>query len=207
MPSAIYIAYAAAAFAGAALVAPQLARLLLSRREQPLSPIKPLARLALAALSTAGACGMLWEHDALATALLLAGLIIMEALVICDIRARILPWEGCLMLGVLGVLLRLLDGGLLTSIALAALVFAALFGSSVLVSHGKSRALGWGDLRLIPALVLIGGPAGTICGGLACAVAACAHALVCLVAQRGSASDAFPLGPSLLVWFLVVALC
>lgn len=207
MSYATYIGFAAAAIAGAALAAPWLARLLLARRGYPLSPIKPFARLALAVLSAAAACGMLWRHDALVTVLLLAGLIIMEALVICDMRARILPWEGCIALAILGMLLRLLDGELPATIALAVLVFAVLFGSSALVSHGKSRALGWGDLRLIPALVLIGGPAGAIYGGLACSVAACAHALVCLAAQRGSASDAFPLGPSLFVWFLVAALC
>jgi Flp pilus assembly protein protease CpaA len=150
---------------------------------------------------------MLWKHGTLATALLLTGLIIMEALVICDIRARILPWEGCLALVILGALLRLLDGDLLASTALAVLIFAMLFGSSALVSRGESRALGWGDLRLIPALVLIGGPVGTLYGGLTCAVAACVHALICLVARKASAAGAFPLGPSLLVWFLVAALC
>lgn len=135
------------------------------------------------------------------------GFVLMETVLICDLEARIIPWELCL--GALAFGLPFCysiwgSSGVLSSAALAALVLACLFLCNMASAHMRSSpAIGAGDLRLIPALCLFGGFQGSMLGMLACSMAMGIFAVLVLALKWATPRSGIPMAPGLMLWFVI----
>ena len=116
----------------------------------------------------------------------------MLAALACDVRARILPWELCLAMLVLGCAYSLLvrePAELLMALSLAAALDTALVLLRLIAGHmGLSEPVGEGDLRFMPGLFALCGFAGSVRGALACSLVMGAWAFAVLarkLLQRG----------------------
>ena len=120
----------------------------------------------------------------------------MGVALLCDLVARIIPWEvsaALLVLGTVFVLAQTLAGG-------AAVMN---WGARRL---GKPQPLGSGDVRLLPALCLFSGFQGSFAGMFACSLAMGAAAIAILL--RHKAIDAHvPMMPGFVVWYCVGLFC
>ena len=116
----------------------------------------------------------------------------MLAALACDVRARILPWELCLAMLVLGCAYSLLvrePAELLMALALAAALNTVLVLLRLIAGNmGLSEPVGEGDLRFMPGLFALCGFAGSVRGALACSLVMGAWAFAVLarkLLQRG----------------------
>lgn len=140
------------------------------------------------------------------------GLACMQATVLCDLRAHIIPWELSLSACVFGALFSLVEYGaseLALSLGLA-LCALGVFETARLLArrYGRPEPIGAGDLRLLPALFLFCGCAGSTCGAFAASVVMGLWAAVALVRHRSrEAPQALPMAPGLGIWFLVGTAC
>lgn len=129
---------------------------------------------------------------------------------LCDLVARIIPWEASAALLVLGASFVLVQTGGVLPLELLALA-GTLVGGAVLMNWaarrlGKSQPLGSGDVRLLPALCLFSGFQGSFAGMFACSLVMSAAAIAVLV--RRKAFDAqVPMMPGFVVWYCVGLLC
>lgn len=93
---------------------------------------------------------------------------------VCDVRARILPWELCAALLVFGSAYCLLEHGgaeLACALMLALACIAALACSRALAARlGRPCPIGAGDMRIAPGLIAACGLAGSVLGACACAL-------------------------------------
>lgn len=148
--------------------------------------------------------------DSLPSLLVLIGFALMEAACICDLRARIIPWELCLAaLGLAVAYCLVRDGisGLLCSILLALVLLMMLACCNIASRHlHSSTAIGLGDLRLIPALCLFGGLEGSLLGMFACALLMGCYAILVLAMKWATPHSGVPLAPGLTVWFAIGSL-
>lgn len=218
-------AFALAAFGLGWLGVPELARVLLERRKNykvsnsgallypgaattmprpfaaPLWAERLLSGLALACMAAV----YLLFMQPLPCSLALFGFALVETACICDIKARIIPWETCFALLGLAVPFRLAMGnvsGLLQSICLALAVLLALVTCNVVSRRlHSSTAIGLGDLRLIPALCLFGGLDGSFLGIFACTLFMGCYAILALAMKWATPKSGIPLAPGLALWF------
>lgn len=197
---------AVAAVLGACGV-PELARLLLTQRLGP-QPAQTVRGRLLCALPLAIAAALSRAHLEPAPGLFaVLGLAFMEAVLLCDLRERIIPWELCAGMLACALFFQLAAGAgseLLASALFALVLVAALSLCNIASRHlSEPAAIGAGDLRLIPALCIFGGIQGSFLGMLACAVLMGAWALVLLFMRRTTPRSKIPLAPGLTLWFVV----
>lgn len=206
---------------------PELARLLLERRKKyrlsdsgailyPSSSTtmpRPFAAPLIACRFLCGtglACmaALCWNFmEPLPCSLALSGFALMETACVCDLKARIIPWELCLVMLMLAIPFRLATGSveeLVASVALA-LLLLFLFEACNLVSRRlhSSTAIGLGDLRMIPALCMFGGLEGTLVGMFSCSALMGAYAVLALAMKWATPRSGIPFAPGLAVWFVV----
>lgn len=226
----ICLAFVFFAFALGWLGVPELARLLLERRHDyrlsdsgallypasstsmprlcmaPLQAERFFSALALACMAII--CGNCL--DPLPSSLVLLGFALMEVACICDLRARIIPWELCLAaLGLAVPYCLARDGvsGLLCSILLAVALLVALACCNVVSRRlHSSTAIGIGDLRLMPALCLFGGLEGSLLGMFSCALLMGGYAILALAMKWATPQSGVPLAPGLALWFALGSL-
>ena len=139
-----------------------------------------------------------------AVALAICG-VVMATVVVCDLRARIIPLEACVLVALAGVVAQLTMGGI--SALVAGALFAALVGAGCLLANrlacGRTLPVGRGDVRCMAALSLASGPAAPV-GLFACYVCAAACSLAGLVAGKLTLKSGFPMAPFLAVWLVAV---
>lgn len=140
-----------------------------------------------------------------AVALAICG-VTMVVVVVCDLRARIIPLEACAVVALMGVVAQLALGGV--SALVTGGVVAALVGAGCLLANhlarGRTLPVGRGDVRCMAALSLASGPAAPV-GLFACYVCAAACSLAGIAAGKLTLKSGFPMAPFLAVW-LVAAL-
>lgn len=130
--------------------------------------------------------------------------------VVCDMRARLIPIELCLIVAIAGLAFRF-DlfgaGGVATAVLAGAAVAILCAAANGLLGRGArgARPVGLGDVRMMFALALMCGPRGSMIGALACYGSAMAVSLVLLAARKRKLSDALPMAPFLALWAAVGA--
>ena len=134
----------------------------------------------------------------------------MGVAMLCDLVARIIPWEVSAALLVLGTVFVLAQTGGVLPLELPALAGALVGGAAVMNwgarRLGKPQPLGSGDVRLLPALCLFSGFQGSFTGMFACSLAMGAAAIAILL--RHKAIDAHvPMMPGFVVWYCVGLFC
>lgn len=165
----------------------------------------PAHRAALAAscaLACTASCALWAWPVALAAATCACA---MAVGIVCDLRARMLPWECCAAIAVLGGAFQLMAGGwqgLATGAVLALAVCAACSFANRWSERRGVRAIGYGDVRCMAALSVAAGPA-TFAGMAACYLAAAAFSCAGMAAGRLKRSDGVPMAPFLALWLVV----
>lgn len=138
--------------------------------------------------------------------LAILGLATAETACICDIREKIIPWECCLAMLILGIGFRLSLGPpseLIAAFALAVLLAALLSACNFISARLHStQAIGAGDLRLIPALCCFGGVQGSLMGMFACASVMGVVATLALALKWATPRTGIPLAPGLALWLV-----
>lgn len=143
-------------------------------------------------------------------ALLLAAAAFATALaVVCDLRARVIPWECCALVAGAGAVFQLLVfgwRGFLGAVCTAAVVYVVCRVVNRLLGGGGQmegqEAVGGGDVRLMMALsILCGAATGT--AALACFAVAALVAIAGLVLKKLQPKTGMPLAPFLAVWMFV----
>ncbi len=177
------------------------------------SPSVRTAKLVSASVLFLWAC-FIWHMPLSHAGYVLAvlGLACMQTTVLCDFKARIIPWELSLVACVFGTLFSLVEYGaseLALSLGLALCALGVLETVRLLARRcGRPEPIGAGDLRLLPALFLFCGCAGSICGAFAASVVMGLWAAVALVRHRSrEAPQALPMAPGFSIWFLVGTAC
>lgn len=202
----IMVLYACASLALGWVSIPQLAKRLLSSRSIGLH-VSHAVSMASAFVCLLGAC-LAWSIlPAPACALFTLGCACMSALLICDLRARLLPTELVALLLALSVAFRLSVGSVqeLLAVACPACVIAALLmaGNYVCTKAGKPEQLGAGDIRMILPLAVFSGAAGAPIGLMACSLIMGAIALACVIRTGGGRVAHVAMAPGLTAWVLV----
>lgn len=134
---------------------------------------------------------------------LLVCLLAMEVAVVCDLRARTIPLETCVLVVLAGAAFQVAVNGF--EGVMAGLMFAgiAVIGSMVanrvLRGHCPGGAVGGGDVRCMGALSVATG-AGAACGFAACYALAAATSLAGCATKRLTWTDGVPMAPFLTVW-------
>lgn len=179
-------------------------------------PASPLHRAACALLSAA-LCAVCIVLPIPAMALAWLGAIPLALILICDIRARLIPREACYAMLFSAMLFQLALGGV-DALAAALVVAVAIWASfkaisAIIGSSGNAEPMGAGDLRLIPAIAVFSGPAGTLGGIVAMAAVQVLIAVPAMVArfigaEKGGKLAAMrrlpiPMAPGLAAWWAV----
>lgn len=145
-----------------------------------------------------------------ASLLVTVGAACMEVALLCDLVARIIPWEASAALLALGAAFVLVQTGGVLPFELLALAGALVGGTALMdwVARRLSRPqpLGSGDMRLLPALCLFSGFQGSFAGMFACSLVMSAAAIAILVRRR-SFDAHVPMMPGFAVWYCVGLLC
>lgn len=166
---------------------------------------------AAAAMSAVGMLGAQLSCPAGALVLGAAAWAAMCAILACDIRAKLIPWQLCAALMALACMFALCgpsDGGpawqnLLAGLLLGALAYAACKGvNGAMRFLTGAGAIGQGDLRLMPALCALCGLHGSLAGFAAATALMLALAVVAL-ARGATRRDYIPYAPGLAAWALV----
>lgn len=139
-------------------------------------------------------------------ALELVCLFLMLVVLLCDLKARIIPRELCACIAALGGLslylrhgLSALAGGVVAAIVIEAIVLVTSLCARAI---GPEDALGAGDLKLIAALCVCSGLEGSFTGALCCSLFMACCAAVSIALGKGK-SGYLPLAPGLFIWFVV----
>lgn len=140
------------------------------------------------------------------TSALVAGMA-MEATFLCDMQARIIPWQLTLSFGLASMLFALSVGGLqglLTSLAVAFAMYLLLAVANSIMQHlNGSPAIGDGDLRFIPMICLFSGLAGTFWGFIGASIVMGLIAVVAVAFKGGTRKSYIPYAPGLSCWFVI----
>ncbi|MGN0037547.1 MAG: prepilin peptidase [Coriobacteriales bacterium] len=165
-------------------------------------------RLGCGALLAAAALALgLSDAPPLAVASGIAAGALMESIFLCDMRARIIPWQLCLLFGVAGVVFSLSVSGLE---GLGISLFTAL-GMSILLQvtnrfmgylSGRP-AIGDGDLRLIPMICIFSGLAGTLYGFVGASLVMGLVAAATVLFKGGNRKTYVPYAPGLSCWYAI----
>lgn len=126
---------------------------------------------------------------------------------VCDIQARVIPFECCVLAGVGGVVFQLLAcgwQGVAVGAAIALVVLGVCLAVNRLYARRGASAVGAGDIKFMTALSLMCGP-GTLVGAMACYCAAAFVSLAGLLTQKLQLKSGIPMAPFLAIWVVVGA--
>lgn len=137
---------------------------------------------------------------------LLAGAL-MEQVFLCDMRARLIPWQTSALFGIAAIVFSLSVSGLE---GLGVSLFTAL-GMSLLLQVtnrfmsflGGRPAIGDGDLRIIPLICIFSGLAGTLYGFVGASLAMGVVALATVLFKGGNRKSYVPYAPGLSCWYAI----
>lgn len=142
--------------------------------------------------------------DALSWACALSAVALMELIFLCDMSARIIPYQLCLAFALVAAVFSFEHGGLeglFTSCLCGFGMFICLLAVNKLMSHTSgSRAIGAGDMRLIPLLCIFSGLSGAIAGFVVASVVMAVIALFVLAFKGGTRKSFVPYAPGLAAW-------
>ncbi len=158
-----------------------------------------LGVICAAAFALLPASGRLLYLDALMAVCFVAMLVG----VVCDVRARMIPIECCVVLGTVGALYQVLHGGLTAlgwGLAAATVVLIACWFACNVLKSG-SNAIGRGDIRCMFALALATGSCA-LTGAFACYVSAAVVSGVAVLTRKLSFDDGLPMAPFLALWLV-----
>lgn len=161
---------------------------------------------ALCLCATALAATMSGINPAGCAAALVAGMA-MEATFLCDMRARLIPWQLTGIFGVASAVFALSVGGIqgfATSLAVAFAMYLILnITNSFMQYLNGSPAIGSGDLRFIPMICLFSGLMGTFWGFVGASVVMGVIALIAVLFKGGTRKSYIPYAPGLSCWFAI----
>lgn len=127
------------------------------------------------------------------------------AATVCDLRARIIPFETCVVVAVAGTAFQAVFKGLPALGAGALFAVVVVAGCSIANRFCRARcptdAIGRGDIRCMAALSLATGM-GAFCGFVVCYTCAALFALAGCLLHRLGLKDGVPMAPFLSVWFV-----
>ncbi len=142
-----------------------------------------------------------------ATASIVSGLMaaaVMECIFLCDMRARIIPWQACIAFGALAAVFCFSIGGmqgLVTSCCIAVGMYLLLsLVNKAMSTLSCSPAIGNGDMRLIPLLCIFSGLTGTFWGFAGASVLMALIAAVTVIFKGGNRKSYVPYAPGLSCW-------
>ncbi len=127
---------------------------------------------------------------------------------LCDMRARIIPWQLCYGFGFASLIFAASSGGGIEgvgiSVACAAGMYLALCLANQMMQflHG-SPAIGDGDLRFIPMICIFSGLSGTIWGFMGASVVMALIALATVLFKGGNLRSYIPYAPGLGCWYAI----
>ena len=132
---------------------------------------------------------------------------LMESVFLCDMRARIIPWQLCLPFGIAALVFSLsVSGpyGLLLSLATALVMGLALHATNRFMGYlSGCPAIGDGDLRIIPLICIFSGLTGTLYGFLGASLVMGLVAAVTLLFKGGNRKSYVPYAPGLSCWYAI----
>lgn len=127
---------------------------------------------------------------------------------LCDVAARVIPWETCVAIAGAGAALQLASCGLASLLAGAAFGAAVMFlcaaANRIGNRLGRGSQVGGGDVRCMAALSLASGSAA-FAGFAACFLVVALFALAGLVLGKLKGAATVPLAPFFCVWLWVGA--
>lgn len=131
----------------------------------------------------------------------------MEATFLCDMRARLIPWQLTLAFGCAAAVFSLSVGGLKGFAASLVVAFAMYLllkiTNSAMQCLNGSPAIGNGDLRFIPMICLFSGLAGSFWGFMGASIVMGIIALIAVAFKGGTRKSYVPYAPGLSCWFAV----
>ena len=131
----------------------------------------------------------------------------MEATFLCDVQARLIPWQLTMLFGCASAVFSLSVGGL-EGFATSAIVAFAMYlllnvTDSLMQYLNGSPAIGSGDLRFIPMICLFSGLLGTFWGFVGASVVMGLIALIAIIFKGGTRKSYIPYAPGLSCWFAI----
>lgn len=122
--------------------------------------------------------------------------------VVCDIRARILPLECCVVLAVSAVVFQMEAGGI-AGVGVGLIWALVVVSVCLALNHftQDSQAIGYGDIRCMAALSIASGYNSGV-GFSVCYIVAALCALVGLISKKLTLHTALPMAPFLLLWLV-----
>lgn len=169
---------------------------------QPKRWHRALCALLLGAAFLASAAFVLHKGAAMALDACAVG---MAVAVVCDLRARTIPLETCVLVTLAGAVFQLAVQGPTGTAMGIAFALALMVGGAainrVLRVRCPGGAVGRGDVRCMGALAVATG-AGAACGFAVCYALAGLAALTGCVTRRLTWSDGIPMAPFLSAWLV-----
>ena len=167
-------------------------------------PMRILCGVSLAAVAALLALG---DANSLACASGTFAGAVMIATFICDMQARIIPWQLCLAFGATSfVFAASISGasGVITSLGCAFAVCLLLnLTNCAMQFFTGSPAIGSGDLKFIPMICIFSGLTGTIWGFMGASVVMALIALVTVLFKGGNLRSYVPYAPGLGCWYAI----
>ncbi len=132
---------------------------------------------------------------------------VMISTLLCDMQARLIPWQLCIAFGAASVIFAACMGGvssIATSIACAAAMYILLNITNCAMQFvSGSPAIGSGDLRFIPMICVFSGLTGTIWGFMGASVVMALIALTTVLFKGGNLKSYVPYAPGLSCWYAI----
>lgn len=130
------------------------------------------------------------------------GIIVGVVIIACDIRAKVIPWQLCVVSFVCAFEFQFFTNtwqGLFDGAICAVL---ATFAFSLIAGIFKG-GIGAGDLRFIPSVAFFGGLSAFIYGLLTCAVIGLVMALYAILINKKDRKAFLPMAPALYGWLVI----
>ncbi|MGN0073320.1 MAG: prepilin peptidase [Coriobacteriales bacterium] len=132
---------------------------------------------------------------------------LMESVFLCDMRARIIPWQLCLLFGLAGVLFSLSVSGVhglgVSLVTALAMSLVLQITNSAMSYLGGRPAIGDGDLRFIPMICIFSGLAGTLYGFVGASLVMGLVAAATILFKGGNRKSYVPYAPGLSCWYAI----
>lgn len=132
---------------------------------------------------------------------------VMEATYLCDMQARLIPWQTSVVFGIAGALFALdmhglegLGASLATGLGMYLLLNTA---NTAMQFLNGSPAIGGGDLRFIPLICIFSGLAGSIWGFIGASLVMAVIALATVLFKNGTRKSYVPYAPGLSCWYAI----
>lgn len=164
-----------------------------------------IKRIACGVVPSAAAAMLIFGNaSALSWACALGATFLMELVFLCDVSARIIPYQLCIAFAAIAAVFSFEHGGLeglFTSCLCAFGLFLCLLTVNKLMAlTSGAAAIGAGDMRLIPLLCIFSGLSGALAGFAVASIVMAAIAIFTLVFKGGTRKSFIPYAPGLASW-------